>query len=99
MAWRRTTSIVAAGILAGCAQTPPPTKPADSKAVRPVFCYRTLADVDCYTEADPGRESRLTAIYPFVGEPWWVAYAAGGEPPRQGESPAVGPPPLPLVSP
>ena len=57
----------------------PPAKPSERKDARPVFCYRTLADVDCYTEVDPGRERRLTAIYPFVGEPWWITYGNEAE--------------------
>ena len=28
-----------------------------------VYCYRTLADVSCYTGPDPGRESRLVGTY------------------------------------
>ena len=36
-----------------------------------------LADVACYAEIDPGRERRLVGIYPFVGDPWWIAYGAG----------------------
>lgn len=28
-----------------------------------VYCYRTLADVGCYTEPDPGRESRLVGTF------------------------------------
>lgn len=96
MAWRRTTCIVAAGILAGCAEKPPTAMPAEPKAARPVFCYRTLADVDCYTEMDAGREGRLTAIYPFIGEPWWVAYGAETEPPAQS---AAAEAPRPLLGP
>ena len=29
----------------------------------PVFCYRTLADVSCYAEPDPGRDGQLVGIY------------------------------------
>ncbi len=28
-----------------------------------VYCYRTLADIGCYTQPDPGRESRLVGTY------------------------------------
>ncbi|MFL5333781.1 MAG: hypothetical protein ACJ8H8_11510 [Geminicoccaceae bacterium] len=31
--------------------------------VQTVYCYRTLADVSCYTGPDPGRESRLVGTY------------------------------------
>lgn len=82
----RATVVMLAGVLAGCADAPPPQ--AEPRA-RPVFCYRTLADVGCYTELDPGRERRLTAIYMAEGEPWWITFA----------EPAAGPEdsgPLPL---
>ena len=69
--------MIAAGILAGCAEAPPQAQPGDSGRVWPVFCYRTLADVACYAEIDPGRERRVVGIYPFVGDPWWIAYGAG----------------------
>lgn len=81
-------AVMLAGILAGCADAPLPPR-AEPKA-RPVFCYRTLADVACYTEMDPGRERRLTAIHMAEGEPWWIAFAV---------EPAAGPEeagPLPL---
>jgi hypothetical protein len=28
------------------------------------YCYRTLADVDCYTEAEPARVTGFTGTYP-----------------------------------
>ena len=28
-----------------------------------VYCYRTLADIGCYTQPDPGRENRLVGTY------------------------------------
>ena len=28
-----------------------------------VYCYRTLTDIGCYTQPDPGRESRLVGTY------------------------------------
>jgi hypothetical protein len=36
---------------------PPPPVPAQ-------YCYRTLADVDCYTEAEPNRVTGYTGLYP-----------------------------------
>jgi hypothetical protein len=36
---------------------PPPPIPAQ-------YCYRTLADVDCYTEAEPNRVTGYTGLYP-----------------------------------
>lgn len=85
-----------AGILAGCADASPPQ--AEPKA-RPVFCYRTLADVGCYTELDPGRERRLTAIYMAEGEPWWVTFAAeqaAGPDGPDADGAGAAPGPLPL---
>lgn len=70
MARWATIAVLLTGILAGCADTPTP----EPKATRPVFCYRTLADVGCYAEPDPGRERRLTAIYEMEGDPWWMAF-------------------------
>jgi hypothetical protein len=29
------------------------------------YCYRTLATVDCYTEAQPGRATGFTGKYPL----------------------------------
>lgn len=98
MTWRRIASAIAVGTLAGCTQAPP-AKPAEDKEVRPVFCYRTLADVGCYTEVDPGRERRLTGIYMFVGEPWWVTYSADTSAPETEEEVADAPLPLFPVSP
>jgi hypothetical protein len=31
--------------------------------LEPVFCYRTLADVSCYVEPDPGRTGQLVGVY------------------------------------
>ena len=31
--------------------------------LEPVFCYRTLADVACYTRPDEGREGQLVGVY------------------------------------
>jgi hypothetical protein len=36
---------------------PPPPIPAE-------YCYRTLASVDCYSEAKPGRVTGYTGLYP-----------------------------------
>jgi hypothetical protein len=93
MGSRSTTAIVLAGILAGCADTPPGTEP---NAAWPVFCYRTLADVGCYTEMDRGRERRLTGIYLAVGDPWWIVYATPGAEPGAAEAQEAGAGPLPL---
>lgn len=80
--------ILSAAMLAGCADAAPEARP---DRVWPVFCYRTLADVACYAGLDPGRERRLTGIYAFVGEPWWLAYgppaAADGPLPLFPEAP------------
>ena len=39
------------------ADAPPPTVPVQ-------YCYRTLASVDCYTEAQPDRATGYTGQYP-----------------------------------
>ncbi|HMR29906.1 MAG TPA: hypothetical protein PKA13_03200 [Geminicoccaceae bacterium] len=89
MGRRLTPPAIVAGLLAaalaGCSDAASEAAP---ERVWPVFCYRTLADVACYAEIDPGRERRLTGIYAFVGEPWWIAY--GSTPPPL----AAGPLPL-----
>lgn len=46
--------LIATLTLAACA-TP--------EELQTVYCYRTLADVGCYAQADPGRESRLVGSY------------------------------------
>ena len=71
---RHTAWIVAAGLLAGCTEVSPQAQPGDPARIWPVFCYRTLADVGCYAETDPGRERRMVGIYALVGDPWWIAY-------------------------
>jgi hypothetical protein len=56
------------------ADAPPPPLPAQ-------YCYRTLASVDCYTEARPDRVTGYTGVYP---DPNSVAVAAPySAPPRQ----------------
>ena len=35
-------------------------------APAPIFCYRTLANADCYTEPEPGWESRYIESYPLA---------------------------------
>ena len=48
------------------ADAPPP-------AIQAQYCYRTLASVDCYTEAKPDRATGYTGVYP---DPNSVAAAA-----------------------
>ncbi len=43
---------------------PIPTRAAGEKT-RLAWCYRTLADVVCYTAPDPGRENRFVGAYPW----------------------------------
>ena len=47
----------AASILAGCAGEPEPRY-----ARYQVFCYRTLADVECVPRPEPGAERRFTGV-------------------------------------
>ncbi len=49
-------ALLVAGALAGCGGGPEPVE-------RMVFCYRTLADIDCYRQPDAGRDSRLVGVY------------------------------------
>jgi len=43
------------------ADAPPPPIPVQ-------YCYRTLASVDCYTEAQPSRVTGYTGKYPKTAE-------------------------------
>ena len=61
--------------LAGCAAPPPSPGP-----LAPVYCYRTLADVTCRTEPEPGEAARLVGVYlrdpSDPGWPdWWLERA------------------------
>ena len=49
--------LFALALLTGCADDAPPPPPSG-------YCYQTLADVNCYTKPDPGREGRLTGVLP-----------------------------------
>lgn len=40
-----------------------PTPYPSATDARPVYCYRTLGDEDCYSRPQPGWEERLTASY------------------------------------
>jgi hypothetical protein len=42
------------------ADSPPPPRPI-------VYCYRTLAQVECYNAPDADRASGLTGVYPTPG--------------------------------
>ncbi len=72
-----------------------PPAPRAQGPQEPVFCYRTLADVDCYFERDRSVPGRLVAVYPRpTGDPgtatYWRRHASGPHDP-------VGPKPAPLV--
>lgn len=86
-------------LLGGCAlpsaspwREPPPAPRAEGPH-ESIFCYRTLADVDCYFERDRTVPGRLVAVYPRpTGDPvsatYWRRRASGlpdsaeGEPER-----------------
>lgn len=56
--------------LAGCAASDRP-----EVAYVPSYCYRSLADVQCYLTADAGREGQLTAVQVFKeGDPATTRY-------------------------
>jgi hypothetical protein len=62
----RWPALAALALLAGCSSAPEPA---------PVFCYRTLADITCYAEPDPGREGQLVGGYLLdPGDPSRKAY-------------------------
>lgn len=44
---------------------PPAVAGAAERKGNLAWCYRTLADVVCYTAPDPGRENRFVGAYPF----------------------------------
>jgi hypothetical protein len=61
-------------------------------AYRPAFCYRSLADVDCYLEPDAGREGQLVGVHLWKeGDPatpqYWLARAEAAE--RKGKGPVA----------
>jgi hypothetical protein len=93
MAWRgRGWIVIGMAALAGCAETAPL-----APGLQPVLCYRTLADIACYTRTDPGRESRVVGVYFRLAEDparadFWLVEPAGGPEEPEPEA-AHGPPP------
>ncbi len=83
-------------LLGGCAlpsaspwREPPPAPRAEGPQ-EPIFCYRTLADVDCYFERDRSVPGRLVAVYPRpTGDPgtatYWRRRASGLPDPAEAE--------------
>lgn len=83
-------------LLGGCAlpsaspwREPPPAPRAEGPQ-EPIFCYRTLADVDCYFERDRSVPGRLVAVYPrSTGDPgtatYWRRHASGPLDPPEAE--------------
>jgi hypothetical protein len=83
-------------LLGGCAlpsaspwREPPPA-PRVEGPQEPVFCYRTLADVECYFERDRSVPGRLVAVYPRpTGDPasttYWRRPASGAPDPAAAE--------------
>jgi hypothetical protein len=73
LASRRRGGVLVASLLAliglgACAQKP-------EIAYRPAFCYRTLAEVQCYTEPEPGAATRLVGVHLWRdGDPATAAY-------------------------
>jgi len=54
-------SAIAIAMLAGCSSDPEPS--AWRQTFGKVYCYRTLADPDCYAQPQP-RAGRLIAVAP-----------------------------------
>jgi hypothetical protein len=55
--------------------------PSAGVPLEPVYCYRTIADMSCYTAPDAGREGQLVGVYlRDAGDPgwpdWWLRRAA-----------------------
>ncbi|MDX6750347.1 hypothetical protein SH611_11065 [Geminicoccaceae bacterium 1502E] len=49
---------LAALLLAGCSDEPP-----EARGREIVLCYRTLAEIDCRTAPDAGREAQLVGVW------------------------------------
>jgi len=49
--------------LAGCGHLPTLAPVADVGPTQPVYCYRSLADVDCYLVEDRERPGQLVGIW------------------------------------
>lgn len=55
-------SAIAIAVLVGCSSDPEPS--AWRQTFGKVYCYRTLADPECYAQPQPGAERRLIAVAP-----------------------------------
>ena len=66
-------------LMAGCAEAPEPPFVWERQAGG-VWCYRTIADPDCYPAPVPGEEDRLIASGPEIRFGWRVDPALGPEP-------------------
>ncbi|MFO1067412.1 MAG: hypothetical protein U1E14_02705 [Geminicoccaceae bacterium] len=50
-------------LLVACSGQRPASTMADGTAVQPVFCYRSLADIDCYLVEDRERPAQLVGTW------------------------------------
>ena len=75
LAGSRSATLVAMLALTACATQEQP---------QTVYCYRTLADVSCYAQPDPGREGRLVGTYQRRPGTEGAEEADGAAPSKQG---------------
>ncbi len=80
--WRLLAVMV---VLAGCTPLQPAQHGLREPGPRLAWCYRTLADVSCYAEPDPGRESRFVGSFDFHPDvPWLMQEMRAREAPSPG---------------
>jgi len=72
-AWQNRAEFAAPQSRWNASQTSPVPADAPPPPIRAQYCYRTLASVDCYTEARPDRIAGYTGTYP---DPDAIATAA-----------------------
>lgn len=60
--------LLLAATLGGCADPPrSPLASADPASIVPVWCYRTLADAECYLQPVPNRDTGFLGSFAFAG--------------------------------
>jgi hypothetical protein len=76
-------AFAAPALLAACASEP-------EIVWVPTYCYRTLADVECRTAPDPGREGRLVGVQLTAeGDPATARYWLGRHAARDPDEPRI----------
>lgn len=77
-AWQNRAEFAAPQSRWNASQPSPVAADAPPPPIKAQYCYRTLANVDCYTEARPDRIAGYTGVYP---DPDSIATAAPYEAP------------------